>query len=208
MTSFTGMQINTRIQFPVILFPIFIVVSVLPVMAEGDPAFNGIWVINEELSDDTDKQVEVAIKEAGGKIRRGGKKGKGRYRGGPEDQAIYDHLAYDELLYIHYSGPEFRFRYEGGFERKFYSDGRGRVSSAKDFGRQGQQDYSFASWEGSKLYVEARPRDGGWISEVYSLQENGGQLVVEMRLKPSTFGVAVNIIRVYNRRDSSTTNDQ
>ncbi len=55
---------------------------------QGNPAFNGVWVINEELSDDTDKQVEKAIKDSGGKVGRTKKKGKGRYKGGPPEQAM------------------------------------------------------------------------------------------------------------------------
>ncbi|NIN36023.1 MAG: hypothetical protein GTO60_13380, partial [Gammaproteobacteria bacterium] len=47
--------------------------------------FNGSWRINEELSDDTDEQVELAIREAGGRPPRTAKEGKGRYRGGPPE---------------------------------------------------------------------------------------------------------------------------
>ena len=53
-------------------------------------SFDGDWVVNDGLSDDTDKQVEKAIKKAGGRPDSGGKKGKGRYRGGPEDQELYE----------------------------------------------------------------------------------------------------------------------
>src|SRR5690606_12127565 len=63
-------------------------------------AFNGQWVINEKLSDDTDKQVEIAIIAAGGRAQRGGK---GRYRGGPEEHALYDHISYDEVLEFNYT---------------------------------------------------------------------------------------------------------
>ena len=48
-------------------------------------AFNGSWVINESLSDNTDDAVEAAIKEAGGKVKRRflRKRPEDFYRGGP-----------------------------------------------------------------------------------------------------------------------------
>ncbi|MFT6400888.1 MAG: hypothetical protein ACJA2D_000193, partial [Pseudohongiellaceae bacterium] len=50
----------------------------------------GHWVINEELSDNTDKQVEAAIKEAGGKVKKRwfAKAEDDFYRGGPAEQEL------------------------------------------------------------------------------------------------------------------------
>ena len=127
--------------------------------------FNGKWLINEELSDDTDAQVEKAIRAAGGRLPRTAKKGKGRYKGGPPEQAVYDHISYDETLHFDYKAPEFRLVYEEGFERTFYSDNRKRVISASGTISGDNQDYSFASWDNNRLLVESRPRDGGWIIE-------------------------------------------
>ncbi len=171
---------------------------------EGNPAFNGVWVINEELSDDTDKQVEKAIKDAGGKIGRTKKKGKGRYKGGPPEQAMYDHISYDEILTFHYQEPEFRLTYEEGFERVFHSDGRQRSVSARGKLRKEREDFAFASWSGAnKLFVEARPRDGGRTNEVYTLKKSStGEplLHVELKLTPLLFSGSVHIIRVYERQ--------
>ena len=168
-------------------------------MNAGDTdKFNGVWVINEELSDNTDKRVEKAIKKMGGKIKRPKKKGKYRYKGGPAEQELYDHLAYSEILRFHYVEPEFILLYDNDFKRVFYSDGRGRTVSAS--GSAAREDYSFAAWDGNALYVEARPRDGGTTSEVYSLQSQGDQLRIELKLKPVSFGVPVEITRIYDRR--------
>ncbi len=192
--------------------PVLIVfIAPWPVFAgagEGNPAFNGVWVINEELSDDTDKQVEKAIKAAGGKIGRTEKKGKGRYKGGPPEQALYDHISYDEILRFQYSSPEFRLRYEEGFERVFYSDGRRRTVSASGVPRGEREDFAFASWssDANKLYVEARPRDGGRTNEVYSLvrSETGEELLrVELKLNPLMFAGPLNIVRIYQRRSEN-----
>lgn len=161
---------------------------------------NGAWVINEKLSDDTDRQIEKAVREAGGKIDSGGRRGKGRYKGGPVEQELYDHLAYDNKLVIRRTDPEFRFSYDAGFTRVFHSDGRPRVVSASGSQSGDRADFSFASWDGATLRVESRPRDGGWTAEVYKLEPGGQQLRVELQLKPLTFIAPVQILRVYDRR--------
>ena len=158
--------------------------------------FNGLWVIDEGESDDTDRQVEIAIKAAGGQIPRTGKYGKGRYRGGPPEQALYDCISYDDVLRINYQEPEFIFTYPQNFTRVFYSDGRSRSASAR--GDEGL-DYSFAGWEGDTLRVESRPRDGGWITEYYTLEAGGQRLRAELQLKPSSFSKPVEIVRFFNR---------
>jgi hypothetical protein len=165
-------------------------------------AFNGRWVLNEELSDDTDKQVERAIKKGGGKVRRG-KKEKGRYRGGPETQKLYDHISYDEVLEFSYEEPRFTLRYEQGFERVFYSDGRKQVISAFG-GGETPADYSFAGWEGNALYVESKPLDAGYILETYTLLGDGAQLRLEAVLEPSTFVAPIKLVRVFDRQAVSS----
>jgi hypothetical protein len=161
--------------------------------------FNGSWKINEDLSDDTDRQVEIAILKAGGRLPRTGKKGKGRYKGGPKEQEIYDHISYDEKLEFDYSAPEFRLVYEDGFERTFYSDNRKRVISASGTVAGDNQDFSFASWDENRLLVESRPRDGGWIIETYVLDPKTSQLKISLELKPSSFAEPIFITRVYDR---------
>jgi hypothetical protein len=170
--------------------------------ASADPAmeqlaFNGHWIVNGKLSDDTDKQVERSIIAAGGRATRGGK---GRYRGGPEEHALYDHISYDEVLEFSYTSPEFRLIYSDGFERLFYSDNRRRTVSASGTSNDDRQDFSFASWHDNKLLVESRVRDGGWILETYTLEADGKQLRVTMELQPSSFPVPINLTRIYGRK--------
>lgn len=174
--------------------------TILPALVfAGGPQLDGYWVINTELSDDTDNQVEKAIKAGGGRLPHTGKKGKGRYKGGPSDQRLYDHISYDETLRIQDNKPEYRFSYEEEFERVFYSDNRSRSVSASSLQSGVQKDYSFASWEGSKLVVESRPLDGGRTMETYSLDADG-RLRVELHLKPLMFPAPIDIVRVYDRR--------
>jgi len=159
--------------------------------------FLGSWIVNEELSDDTDRQVEIAIRAAGGKLPRTGKKGKGRYRGGPKEHEIYDRISYDDKLNFQYSPPEFKLIYDDGFERTFHSDNRKRVVSASGTISGDNQDFSFASWENKRLLVETRARDGGWIFETLELSEEN--LIITMEIKPSSFAEPINIKRVYIR---------
>ena len=177
----------------------FIVFPGLVRAQEAITAFNGEWVINEVLSDDTDKQVEKAIRAAGGKPDSGGRKGKGRYRGGPEEHELYDRMSYDAVLTIFIDSPEVRFTYGDNFVRTFYTDGRGRsVSATGGY----SEDYSFGDWGEKTLQVESRPRDGGWTREVYRLQkgENGElQLRAELKIKPLTFSVPIELLRIYTR---------
>ncbi len=199
------MQLRTLFSvFLASFFGCLIVFAPSLTAAEDYSAFNGIWVINEELSDDTDKQVEKAIKASGGKIGRTKKKGKGRYKGGPPDQALYDHISYDEILNFQYNSPEFHLVYAEGFERIFHSDNRRRSASASGTPRGERKDFAFASWSGSnKLFVESRPRDGGRTSEVYTLVRapTGETLLqVELNLNPLMFGGPLYIKRFYNRK--------
>ncbi|MCH8264655.1 MAG: hypothetical protein IIC10_04580 [Proteobacteria bacterium] len=163
----------------------------------------GNWVINEELSDNTDDRVEAAIKEAGGKVRRRWfkKRAEDFYRGGPAEQELYDRISYDDVLRISYDEPEFRFEYADNYVRVFHIDGRRRSSAANDFYNSGSQDFSFGNFDGDSLLVEARPRDDGFTLETYTLQAGGDQLVVKMQIQPNSFGAAILLTRVYDRAD-------
>ena len=163
----------------------------------------GSWVINEELSDNSDDQVEIAIKEGGGKVSRSffRKRPEDFYRGGPAEQELYDRISYDDVLRIAYDEPEFRFLYADQYLRVFHSDGRRRRTTANDFYAEGSEDFSFANWEENALIVEARPRDGGFTLETYTLQADGNQLRVEMVIEPGSFGAAIKLVRIYDRVD-------
>jgi len=189
-----------------VLRVLFLLVSALltelPASVESHGAIQGMegdWVINEELSEDTDEAVEDAIRAAGGKPDSGGKEGKGRYRGGPEEHELYDRAAYDEVLRIRINTPQITFTYTDGYSRTFYTDGRGRSVSARGH----SSDYSFADWGENKLFVESVPRDGGRTREVYSLMPGGNQLRAELELKPLGFSESIRIVRIYDRQGKS-----
>jgi len=192
------------------LFPFSVIVALTLLLcasragaAEANLAFAGDWVINQDLSDDTDKKVEDAIKAAGGRPDSGGKKGRGRYRGGPKEEELYDRMAYDDVLNIRIDPPQITFTYADGFTRTFYTDGRGRTISA--IGE--KQDYSFGGWGNGKLSVESVPRDGGWTREEYSLQAGSNQLRAELHMKPLTFMSTINIVRIYDRKGTTPAHD-
>ncbi|MFM1896865.1 MAG: hypothetical protein RLZZ385_1939 [Pseudomonadota bacterium] len=161
----------------------------------------GRWVINDSLSQNTDEQVEAAIKAAGGKVQRRwfGRKEEDRYRGGPAEHELYDRISYDDELTIAFMEPEFTFVYEDGYQRVFYSDGRSRSTGVTDYFQQGGLDNSFAEFDGDALLVEARPRDGGYTEETYVLEADGTRLRVELVIKPANFGAPIKLVRVFDR---------
>ncbi|MFT6055780.1 MAG: hypothetical protein ACJAY7_001997 [Pseudohongiellaceae bacterium] len=169
----------------------------------------GHWVINEELSDNTDKQVEAAIKEAGGKVKKRwfAKAEDDFYRGGPAEQELYDRISYDDVLTISIEGVQCRFEYADNFTRVFHTDGRKRQSSANSFYSEGGEDFSLSRWESQNLIVEARPRDGGFTLETYTLSDHGNTLTIAMQIEPLSFGAAINLVRVFNRASIASSND-
>jgi len=168
--------------------------------AEFASALVGRWVINDELSDNTDDQVEEAIEEGGGK---GGRSIFNRredfYRGGPPEHELYDRISYDDVLTIEFTEPEFRFTYEDGYVRVFHTDGRRRRVSANSFYTEGGEDWSSGLFEESGLTVEARPRDGGFTIETYTVEENGARLRIEMIIQPDSFNVPIELTRIFDR---------
>ena len=172
--------------------------------AQDRQAFAGHWVINSELSDDTDKQVESTLRAMGQKIDRcwfGCKED--RYRGGPAEQELYDRLSYDKTLHIELGEPEYVFTYDDDYRRPVYTDGRSQSVSLT--GLDEVADFSMAHWEGNRLMVEARPRDGGFANETYSLMQSGQQLRVEMYIQPGSFTEPVTLTRVYDKVPGNNT---
>ncbi len=167
--------------------------------------FVGSWVINDDLSEVTDDKVEEAIKAGGGKVKRRwfAKRDDDYYRGGPPEQELYDRISYDDELAISLEGVEFRFEYADDYVRIFHSDGRRRQSSANSFYSEGGEDFSLANWDGNKLIVEARPRDGGFTIETYSVSNDGKLLTIEMLIQPQSFREPINLVRVFSRVEGS-----
>lgn len=195
-------RLVARIRFLLILFGL-----VLTAQSYGQDRmqliqqFNGSWVINDDLSDNTDDAVEDAIREAGGKVKRRflRRRPEDFYRGGPAEQELYDRISYDDVLTIRIEEPELRFEYADNYVRLFHSDGRRRRTTANSFYEEGGSDFSFANWRDAQLVVEARPRDGGFTLETYSLIDGGSRLRIEMLIEPDAFGAAIELVRVFDR---------
>ena len=154
---------------------------------------------------DDHERLQEAIEAGGGKGSRGFfNRKEDFYRGGPVEQELYDRISYDDLLSISYQAPEFRFEYEGGWLRVFHTDGRRRSTTANDFYSEGGDDFSFANFDSEAIIVEARPRDGGFTLETYTLINNGSQLRVEMVLEPDSFREAIELVLIYDRVDGSS----
>ena len=190
-------------------FALFILTLLLYPIAQGQEsaqadlrtALNGHWIINEDLSDNTDDKVEAAIKETGGRVQKRGwfSKKEDVYRGGPAEQELYDRISYDDMLTIAYNEPEFVFEYADQFKRVFHTDGRKRTTGVNAFFEEGGEDFSIANFDSNTLLVEARPRDGGYAMEIYTLLGDGNQLQVEMTIEPLSFGSSITLRRIYDR---------
>jgi hypothetical protein len=164
---------------------------------------SGRWVINDDLSDNTDDQVEEAIEAGGGKGSRGFfNRKQDFYRGGPPEQELYDRISYDDVLTIEYNDPEFRFTYADNYVRVFHTDGRRRSTSANDFFSGDSKDFSLGNFDEQALIVEARPRDGGFTLETYTLEANGSRLRIELMLQPNSFREPINLVRVFDQARS------
>lgn len=163
-------------------------------------SLSGSWVINDELSDNTDDQVEEAIEAGGGRGGRGlFNRQEDFYRGGPPEHELYDRISYDDILSIEYNAPEFRFTYEDGYERVFHTDGRRRRVSANSFYTEGGEDWSSGLFEQNSLVVEGRPRDGGFTIETYTLEADGTRLRIEMTIQPDSFNEPIELTRVFDK---------
>lgn len=166
--------------------------------APAVPEMAGQWVFNEKLSDSTDDQVEKALKAMGQKVKsRLFSRNKEYYRGGPEEQELYDRISYDRVLSIEFGTDSYLFTYADDYKRPVYLDDRRRSVSLT--GLDQQEDFSFGHWENATLLVEARPRDGGFADERYRLINNGTQLEARFYILPGSFRSPVEVKRVFDR---------
>ena len=179
---------------------IFVAFSVSAQDSDFGDLMQGNWVINDELSDNTDDQVEEAIEAGGGKGGRGlFNRKEDFYRGGPPEHELYDRISYDDVLQISFDAPEFQFFYEDNYRRIFHTDGRRRRASANDFYTEGGEDWSSGLIQNNSLVVEARPRDGGFTIETYTLENNGARLRIEMLIQPDSFREPIELVRIFDR---------
>lgn len=183
------------------LLPVLCVLAMLaalPALPQTVPDITGSWRINEQLSDDTDKQVERALRASGQKVSSSWfDRRKDKYRGGPAEQELYDRFSYDPVLTISTAENGYIFEYADSFSRTVFTDNRSRAVSLTALDT--VEDFSLGHWENERFLVEAHPRDGGFASEVYTLQNGGAQLQVEFVIRPSSFSEEIELKRVYDR---------
>jgi hypothetical protein len=191
------MKIQLTIKFSLPLAFALLLLSMCS-MAQDRQAIAGNWIINTDLSDNTDSQVAKALRAMGEKVGRcwlGCEED--RFRGGPKEQELYDRISYDKGLSITLGDQEYLFTYDDNYPRAVFTDGRSQSVSLT--GLENVEDFSFAHWEDNSLLVEARPRDGGFANEIYTLIEEGTRLRVEMYIQPRSFDVPLEIVRIYDR---------
>jgi hypothetical protein len=168
-------------------------------VAQTPPDITGTWSVNEQLSDNTDKRVEAALRASGEKVQSSWfDRRKDRYRGGPSEQELYDRLSYDKVLTITPGANAYDFTYADNFSRPVYTDNRSHSVSLNAL--DAVTDFSLGHWEGAVFKVEAHPRDGGSVEESYRLINRGKQLQVDLRLRPKAFREPITLKRVYDRK--------
>ncbi|MCC6201614.1 MAG: hypothetical protein IT494_01260 [Gammaproteobacteria bacterium] len=182
---------------------LIVLLSGMPTFATAEDArIAGRWELNIEASDDPDKVIERTVRTDGGNLRPPSgtdRRSRGRYRGGPEDEALYDRVTFDTQLTIALEGDAFIFLYADGFERRFSTGRTTRTQSASGTQADDNLDFSFAYWDGPELFVESRPRDHGWILETYRLREETGQLELRLDLNPVRFGHRIELRMLFDR---------
>jgi hypothetical protein len=167
--------------------------------SEPVPDITGTWVLNADLSDNTDDKVEAALRKMGQRVRRGWfERRDDVYRGGPADQELYDRISYDKELEIMADGDHYVFVYAGEYARPVYTDNRSRSVSLTQL--ESVEDFSLGHWTNGKLQVEAHPRDGGFTEESYEVVNGGTQLKVELYIKPRSFDEVIELERIFDRR--------
>lgn len=179
-----------------------LLLGVATLASAEDLRLNGDWVLNADASDDPDKKIERIVRKDGGKIRLppgADRRARGRYRGGPDDEALYDRLTYEQRMSVAIDGDNFMFRYADGAERRFSTTRTTRSQSASGSRAEDNVDFSFAYWDGPKLLVESRPRDNGWILETYRVLEKTGQLELLLDLNPVRFGHRIELKLIFDR---------
>lgn len=163
----------------------------------------GRWIADFEASDDVDAVVEKLIRARGGKPKPAPGKSsgdRGRYRGGPPEQALYDHLAYDDMFEIRVEGEDLLLVHdgeEGRIERRVAPSGGGRTVTAS--GAAERKDHSFWYPDGDAVVIETRARDSGRIRERYALDPQSGELRLALRLAPTEFPGVIEVVRVFDR---------
>ena len=189
----------------VLFASLFVALSAASASAQAPEIRTGLsgrWVINDNLSDNTDDRVEEAIEAGGGEGSRGFfNRHEDFYRGGPPEHELYDHISYEDVIIIEVNEPELRFTYGENFQRVFHSDGRRRRASATGFYSEGGTDFSSGLFEGNSLVVEGRPRDGGFTIEIYSLESDGNRLRIEMTIQPDSFREPIELVRYFDRAE-------
>ena len=178
------------------------------VVAQPNPGLAGQWRINTSQSDDTDDEVEKALKASGSKVEtKWFDRRKEKYRGGPADQELYDRFSYDPVLTITPQGDNYVFEYADNFKSVVYTDNRSHTVSLNAL--DAAEDFLEGQWKDGKLLVEMHPRDGGHVYVTYTLidvskgrgkDKTSKRLQASFIIKPGTFMDEFKLKRVYDRQ--------
>ena len=189
-------------------------------IAHAEPAIEGSWVIDEELSDDTKKAFSGKLRKRGfptprPPVRKGGEKG--RYdetqnaywdtvREGKDRSSLKNLRRLGAVYPLVKAGrfdisrldDGYEILYDGELPRSIKPNPAGRVFSAS--GEELVADtlgHTLAYWESGTLILETDPPNGGKVIEKITVKSNPRQLLYQIKLEMRILKEPVEIKRVF-----------
>lgn len=158
----------------------------------GQPNFTGTWRLNRELSDNPQEKLKEAIGKRGGAL--------GRMMGGRAAQDRMKNIeGMAEVFKIVHNDPEIQVTGNNNVTRRLFTDGRKVSVTAPN----GESVEITARWQGSQLVVETQRANGGKLTQTYSLDQDGGQMVVLMQIADQRLGRPIELRFVYDAEAST-----
>jgi hypothetical protein len=151
------------------------------------PNFTGTWRLNRGLSDKPEEKVKEAIGNRGRALGRmmGGRGAKDRMK---ENAAMAD------VLRITHNDPEFQVTGNNDLTRRLFTDGR-KVNNTTP---NGESLETTARWQGSQLVVVTQRANGGKLTQTYSLERGGRQMIVSTQITGQRLDRPIEIRLVYD----------
>lgn len=151
------------------------------------PNFTGTWRLNRGLSDKPQEKVKEAIGKRGGRL--------GKIMGGRAAQdRMKDNASMAEVLRIIHNDPEFQVNGNNNVSRRIFTDGR-KVNNTTP---KGESIETTARWQGSQLVVVTQRANGGKLTQTYSLESGGRQMIVSTQITGQRLDRPIELRFVYD----------
>jgi hypothetical protein len=151
------------------------------------PNFSGTWRLNRELSDKPQEKLKEAVGQQGGMRGRimGGRMAQGRMK---------DRAAMAEVLKITHNDPELQVSGNNNRSVQLFTDGRKLNTTTP----RGESAETTARWQGAQLVVVSQTAKGGKLTQTYSLEQGGAQMIVLMKISDQRLGQPIELRFIYD----------